>query len=268
MISQTIHAKVTLLPKARENVSMAPVHKRFRIEQSLRPAQAAESSAAVVAAPSPQVEARLSEILHTVHELKRFLDPTQKLATDVIDAYRAEIAQVYQLRAELDTMKEAISSTKREIASLYRSDTEGKGMRRVAGELDAVVGATEQATTSILTGLEEIENHAQMLRAMGADASGNDHVGQILERIVSMYEACNFQDLTGQRIGKIVNVLKFVEERLDKMIGVWGGLDAFKDLIVADGGPDANDEKSLLNGPKLEEDIGHVDQNDIDALFD
>ncbi len=246
---------------------MTPVHKRFRIEQTLRGAMP-DAPAATGAGPSPQAEAHLAEILATVQDLKRFLDPAQKLATDVIDAYRAEIAQVYQLRAELDTMKEAISSTKREIASLYRSDNEGKGMRRVAGELDAVVGATEQATTSILSGLEDIENHAQMLRAMGADQSGNDHVGQILERIVTMYEACNFQDLTGQRISKIVNVLKFVEERLDKMIGVWGGLDAFKELIQAEPGASPDDEKSLLNGPKLEEDAGHVDQTDIDALFD
>jgi chemotaxis protein CheZ len=246
---------------------MSSVQKRFRIEQTLRAGAIPEPGATAVADASPQMEARLSEILTTVQDLKRFLDPAQKVATDVIDAYRTEIAQVYQLRAELDTMKEAISSTKREIASLYRSDNEGKGMRRVAGELDAVVGATELATTTILGGLEDIENHAQVLRAMGVDVSGNDHVGQILERIVSMYEACNFQDLTGQRIGKIVNVLKFVEERLDKMIGVWGGLDAFKELIQADGAP-ADEEASLLNGPKLEEDVGHVDQNDIDALFD
>ncbi len=249
---------------------MSSVQKRFRIEQTLRAGAIPEPGATAVADASPQMEARLSEILTTVQDLKRFLDPAQKLATDVIDAYRTEIAQVYQLRAELDTMKEAISSTKREIASLYRSVNEGKGMRRVAGELDAVVGATEQATTSILAGLEDIENHAQMLRATGGDTGGNDHVGQILERIVTMYEACNFQDLTGQRIGKIVNVLKFVEERLDKMIGVWGGLDAFKDLIEHDAGAPAptDEEKSLLNGPKLEEDVGHVDQNDIDALFD
>jgi chemotaxis protein CheZ len=84
---------------------------------------------------------------------------------------------------------------------------------------------------------------------------------------VVMFEACNFQDLTGQRINKIVNVLKFVEERLDKMIGVWGGLDAFKDLVDQESAA-LNGEDDLLNGPKLEDDEGHVAQNDIDALFD
>ena len=62
-------------------------------------------------------------------------------------------------------------------------------------------------------------------------------------------------------------MLKFVEERLDKMIGLWGGLDAFKELVEV-GGPGAgDDEKGLLNGPKLDDDEGHVAQSDIDDLF-
>jgi chemotaxis protein CheZ len=249
---------------------MSLANKRYRIEQSLRADQrlshsegAGEQADRAGSAEDP----RLSEILATVTELKRFLDPAQRLATDVIDAYRKEIGEVYQLRAELDAMKEAITSTKQEIASIHRSEYEGKGMRRVAGELDAVVGATEQATTSILTAVEEIETSANMLRAAGVDSGNNDHVGAILDRVVGLYEACNFQDLTGQRINKIVNMLKFVEERLDKMIGVWGGLDAFKDLVEPGGAASEIDEKALLNGPKLDSDEGHVAQNDIDALF-
>jgi chemotaxis protein CheZ len=243
---------------------MSLARKRYRIEQILGADQRAVAPCdeAAQAGDDP----RLSEILATVMELKRFLDPSQRLASDVVEAYRKEIGEVYQLRAELDAMKDAITSTKQEIASIHRSEFEGKGMRRVAGELDAVVGATEQATTNILSAVEEIETSANMLRAAGVDTGNNDHVGAILDRVVGLYEACNFQDLTGQRIHKIVNVLKFVEERLDKMIGVWGGLEAFKDLS-GHANDDGDHEKSLLNGPKLDEDEGHVAQNDIDALF-
>ena len=106
-----------------------------------------------------------------------------------------------------------------------------------------------------------------MLRAAGVETGNNDHVGVILDRVVDMYEACNFQDLTGQRIHKIVSVLKFIEERLDRMIGVWGGLDAFKDLAEPEA-PAARRRAPLLNGPKLADDAGHVGQDDIDALFD
>jgi chemotaxis protein CheZ len=244
---------------------MSATAKRYRIEANLR-AEPATSHA-------PDGDERLSQILTTVRELKSFLDPAQRLAADVIDAYRREIGEVYQLRAELEAMKEAITSTKLEIASIHRSEYEGKGMRRVAGELDAVVGATERATTTILAAVEEIETQANMLRAAGATTGNNDCVGIILDRVIGMYEACNFQDLTGQRITKIVTVLKFVEERLDRMIDVWGGLEAFRDMAEQLPEPELeavneNDDRSLLNGPKLEADEGHVDQSDIDALFD
>lgn len=231
-------------------------------------ASAALAKAARLSAEGMSSDERFARIMETLEELRGFLDPSQRLASDVIDAYRKEISEVYALRQEIDAMKAAITHTKREIASLYRSDNEGKGMRRVAGELDAVVTATEEATSSILSGLEEIESYANMLRA-SKGGGGADDAGAILDRVVSMYEACNFQDLTGQRITKIVNVLKFVEERLDRMIDVWGGLDAFQELIQHEAiAPSLDDEKNLLNGPKLEEDIGHVSQDDIDSLFD
>jgi chemotaxis protein CheZ len=243
---------------------MASTAKRYRIEESFQ----TEFAPARHTAADPATDEHLGKILATVLELKQFLDPSQRLASDVVDAYRREISEVYQLRNELDAMKDAISSTKLEIASLYRSDNEGKGMRRVAGELDAVVGATEEATTTILNAVEEIETQANMMKSTGVETGNNDCVGAILERVVVMYEACNFQDLTGQRIGKIVGVLKFVEERLDRMIGVWGGLEVFKELAEHPGAGPVDEDAALLNGPKLEEDVGHVDQTDIDALFD
>jgi chemotaxis protein CheZ len=243
---------------------MASTAKRYRIEESFR----TEFAPIRDRASDPAADEPLGKILETVLELKQFLDPSQRLASDVVDAYRREISEVYQLRNELDAMKNAISSTKLEIASLYRSDHEGKGMRRVAGELDAVVGATEEATTTILNAVEEIESQASMMKSAGVETGNNDCVGAILERVVVMYEACNFQDLTGQRISKIVSVLKFVEERLDRMIGVWGGLEAFKDLAGHPGAAPIDEDAALLNGPKLEDDLGHVDQTDIDALFD
>jgi chemotaxis protein CheZ len=90
--------------------------------------------------------------------------------------------------------------------------------------------------------------------------------------VIQLYESCNFQDLTGQRITKIVRTLGFVESRLDKMIQVWGGIEAFKDFedkaqpFQAFTGSTMTDA-TLLNGPRLEEDAGHVSQDDIDALF-
>ena len=237
--------------------------KRYRIEANAPALHLVESSSEMPASAAP--DPRIGEILDAVKALRGLVVPPEQVMRDAVDACRRDIQEVFTLRTELDAMKDAITSTKLEIATLHRSDNEGKGMRRVAGELDAVVEATERATTTILSGLEDIETHAACIKA--AKKGGNADAEAILERTVAMYEACNFQDLTGQRIGKIVGVLKFVEERLDRMIDLWGGLDAFRGL---DDLPQAalDPDRSLLNGPKLDEDPGHVDQSDIDALFD
>jgi chemotaxis protein CheZ len=89
---------------------------------------------------------------------------------------------------------------------------------------------------------------------------------EIQERVVSIFEACNFQDLTGQRINKVMSTMKFIENHIMVMMDIWGGVDAIRahaPPIVDDRVGDAK----LLNGPKLDGDVGHASQNDIDAMF-
>ena len=89
----------------------------------------------------------------------------------------------------------------------------------------------------------------------------------VQERVIKIFEACNFQDLTGQRISKVVGALKFIETHIVRMMEIWGGLEAFKDIEVETVAEREGDAK-LLNGPKLDsEDVGHASQDDIDALF-
>src|SRR5260370_18347260 len=51
---------------------------------------------------------------------------------------------------------------------------------------------------------------------------------EIQERVVSIFEACNFQDLTGQRISKVMTTMKFIENHITVMMDFWGGVDAIK----------------------------------------
>ena len=90
---------------------------------------------------------------------------------------------------------------------------------------------------------------------------------EILERVISIFEACNFQDLTGQRISKVMTTMKFIEQHINAMMDIWGGVDAIKAHIPAQVDSRSDDDK-LLNGPKLAGDVGHASQDDIDALFD
>ncbi len=185
----------------------------------------------------------------------------------LIEIYRAQIEQCEKLKVELDLIHDAISRTKREIAVLHGNSFNGEEMAGVNGELGAVVGGTEEATQQILEAAELIDQAATALTKVNSPDQQKLLSEEIQERVVSIFEACNFQDLTGQRIKKVMNTMKFIENHITVMMDIWGGVDAIKahapptvDLREGDA--------RLLNGPKLENDVGHASQDDIDALFD
>lgn len=247
----------------------APIHVRAALGTASAPVQTPQSLQVATAA---QPLNGLSDIVAAIQELRTFIDPSYHQAQQIVEAYRRELAELYGLRSELEAMKGAIDSTKSEVATLHVTEKTGQGLRRASGELDAVVGDTENATTRILATTEEIEAKAGFLCAAGLDPAMTDIATSILADVATLYEACNFQDLTGQRITKIVRTLDFVEGRIDGMISAWGGLDAFEAIVTAQARAiqpsNDDDDVALLNGPKLESDDGHVSQDDIDALFD
>ena len=62
-----------------------------------------------------------------------------------------------------------------------------------------------------------------------------------------VYTACSFQDLTGQRTRKVIQVLRYLEDRINAMIGIWG-LDGAMAAEAAEKRA-VDGDKSLLNGP-------------------
>ena len=206
------------------------------------------------------------EILSELKQLRALIRPAEEVTKQMIDAYRAEMQEAMKLKAELDQIWQAIDQTKHEIATLHVTGFKGKQMTRVTHELDAIVSGTEQATEGILSAAEAIDHIASQLSAKLKSTQDKAAVDDIQQKIVTIFEHCNFQDLTGQRITKVVNTLKFIEDRIVKMMEIWGGLESFKDIeveVIAEVSGDA----ALLNGPKLAEDAGHASQDDIDALF-
>jgi chemotaxis protein CheZ len=61
--------------------------------------------------------------------------------------------------------------------------------------------------------------------------------------------------------------MKFIEQHINAMMDIWGGVDAIKSHAPVHVDTRSEDDK-LLNGPKLAGDVGHASQDDIDALFD
>jgi chemotaxis protein CheZ len=188
-------------------------------------------------------------------------------ARALLDTYRAQIEQCEKLKVELDLIHDAINRTKREIAVLHGSSFNGEEMAKVNGELGAVVGGTEHATQQILEAAESIDQAASALSKVNSLDQQKILSEEISERVISIFEACNFQDLTGQRISKVMTTMKFIEKHINVMMDIWGGVDAIKAHVPAIVDTREDDEK-LLNGPKLEGDVGHASQDDIDALFD
>ena len=193
-------------------------------------------------------------------------EPLPNESQAMLDAYRAQIEQCEKLKVELDLIHQAIDRTKREIAVLHGKSFNGEEMTKVTGELGAVVGGTEEATQQILEAAEAIDEAAGAL-AKTQSADQQARLSQdIQDRVITIFEACNFQDLTGQRINKVMTTMKFIEHHINVMMDIWGGVDAIKAHAPAVVDERIGDAR-LLNGPKAVGEDGHVSQNDIDALF-
>ncbi|MCA1298872.1 protein phosphatase CheZ [Stappia indica] len=165
-----------------------------------------------------------------------------------------------RIRLDIADMQEAIERTKREIANIKHEAEEGNRFVEASNELDAIVTQTESATQEILAAAEAIQEHAWTLRESGADQAICDDIDG---RATEIFMACSFQDLTGQRTQKIVQVLQYLESRINLMISIWGIEDVKGEdtEIRQDSRPDAH----LLNGPQLK---GRgVCQNTVDELF-
>jgi chemotaxis protein CheZ len=232
---------------------IGPMHKEIMSELRAIRAQMGSATVTVSSAATATIE---GSVTREAAEAKALLE-----------TYRAQIEQCEKLKVELDLIHDAINRTKREIAVLHGKSFDGEEMAKVNGELGAVVGGTEQATQQILEAAESIDQAASALSKVNSPDQQKILSEEIQERIISIYEACNFQDLTGQRITKVMATMRFIEQHINTMMEIWGGVDAIKAHAPPIVDTREGDAK-LLNGPKLDGDPGHASQDDIDALFD
>ncbi|MBT6883914.1 MAG: chemotaxis protein CheZ [Rhodospirillaceae bacterium] len=165
-----------------------------------------------------------------------------------------------ELYSELEALAQYIHAAKADIAALRPDEVKDDSLPTAADELDAIVAATEKATNTIMDATEQIEG--LMDKVDPEDAS------VIMEATSTIYEACGFQDITGQRTTKVVKALKDIEEKIDALVEAFGSeIEKFKnDNPKADeeSGRELTDE-DLLEGPQLEEQA--QTQEEIDALL-
>ncbi len=179
-------------------------------------------------------------------------------------ALESERAEVDLLRTEVRALGRCIQQTKAEIAALRPASAGNDHIMAVTNELDAVVESTEGATEAILGCSESIEGIVQNLLSHAPDNHTRNLADQISDQVVKIYEACNFQDITGQRITKVVNTLKFIETRISAMIDIWGE-ESISTLDPAAEPGNVHQGDHLVSGPQLPSKA--ISQDDIDKLF-
>jgi len=172
-----------------------------------------------------------------------------------------EIERTVQI--EIARMVRMIAQAKNELATIRHPDRDDDKIQEASSQLEEIIRATEKATDEILEATEQMEKVVAEISELARDdleiQALADRVGM---KLVSIMEACNFQDITGQRITKVIKTMRFVEERIAALIEIWGP-EAFKDLPVEPLNTDC--DESLLNGPQLGNE--GISQEEIDALF-
>jgi chemotaxis protein CheZ len=169
------------------------------------------------------------------------------------------------LRREIGNLSQYITRFRLEIARINFGDPNTR-FKNMADHLDAIIEQTDAATHSILHSLEEITAIADKLQTVTKDPETAGICDQLIHRTTDAMEACTFQDITGQRVSKIVRSMKFVEERVNAMVELMGreGIMAAVDEL---GGDQVmkDENQHYLQGPQLPGES--ISQDDIDKLF-
>ncbi|MDR3524346.1 MAG: protein phosphatase CheZ [Acetobacteraceae bacterium] len=158
-----------------------------------------------------------------------------------------------ELLAEVEDLGRTIAAAKAEIAALRVDDITVSQIPSATDELDAIVSHTAAATNAILESCEALDALGGSMKGKQADI--------LADATTRIYEACSFQDITGQRIGKVVGTLQAIEAKVAHIVEAFGDPSA---------GPQANasssqGEAALLNGPQLP--MTAMDQSEIDRLL-
>ena len=247
--------------------------KTFRIEQ-MTPGGEPRSVAPNGVAPSGAGSAfQHHEVLSELKALRDLIEhrapATAQIGSDSENKSKNDqitVGDLNKLKNETDSIHRAISRTMQELANLHFGAFGAAGHGRASRELDAVVDSTERATQQILDAAESIDEAADTLSAALKRDQEHALTSDIRDHVVRIFEACNFQDLSGQRIAKVLATLTFVEDRVARMLEIWGGRAAVENYAAAT--QDERDaEDKLVSGPKLDGDSGHVSQQEIDAMF-
>lgn len=180
---------------------------------------------------------------------------------DITGDAASNLTDIGKLRSELMTLFGHLQLLRSELAAIKHPGDNDMGFSRTGSQLEAVVEATESATDTIMEATEKTEEIVDKLR--NDDKDHDALLDNILENGYQIMEACSFQDITGQRVGKVAKFVDHIEDRIDALINIWGKDDIDRlGTLVSD---QRSEDEKLLSGPTLADE--GVGQDDIDKLF-
>jgi chemotaxis protein CheZ len=158
---------------------------------------------------------------------------------------------------ELREIAGYIESMRQEIGALQANELKDSRIPMAGQELGAIVKSTEQATNTIMECAEAL---------MAADAKDPAAYKALVdEKMLVIFEACSFQDITGQRIKKVVATLQHIEERVSRFAKVMQAKDLEGFLTDSEREREERQKRLLLNGPQLDGEA--IKQTDVDSLM-
>ena len=168
--------------------------------------------------------------------------------------------QDLRIYGELEALARYIYRAKQEISEIRPEDISNEQIPIASVELDAIGAHLEDATGTILDACELVEELIPTVSAETGD--------KLSDAVTRIYEACNFQDLSGQRITKIITTLQNIETRVDLLLRAFGhrdGQNTPSNTLKKELQDNRTDDEKLLNGPQPS--AAANTQQDIDALF-
>jgi chemotaxis protein CheZ len=215
-------------------------------------------------APSPQHET----VSHSASDSAAILAAIRALDSKLDQCLSGERGQIDRIQADVADMAGRITATKLEMAALRHPLAEDDLFEEASSQLSSIVYATEAATHIILGAAEEIQDIVNETRNRLPDLYAQSRLGDLNEIALRIFETCNFQDLTGQRITKAVNALTFIEERISAMLSLWNQKEF--EAMPMPPGLARQDGGLTLHGPSADAPGSgrKVTQDEIDALFD
>ena len=205
-------------------------------------------------ATSGELDWSLAERLAVIRAENPASDP--EMVAEIVRAVLATMtgdrtATEASLLHEVEALGRTIATAKQEIAALRVDDITASHIPLATDELDAIVSHTAAATDTILEVCETLDKVADGLTGEPAE--------QLQVATTRIYEACGFQDITGQRITKVVAALKMIEAKIAHIVAT------FSDQREGQNIPKPEEDVALLNGPQLP--ALAMDQSDIDKLM-